>query len=239
MKKLSIITVCYNSESHIERAIKSVVEQKTDDIEYIVVDGKSTDGTVSIIKKYIDDIDVFISEKDCGIWDAMNKGIKNASGEYIGFLNSDDFYYANALEKVIEEFRGSDISYLMGGVKRGNKVNKKSDMSRIKYTFTGIYTSHSVGFFLKRKIFNETGYYNTNYHSADWDHLLKIYDNGFQGKMLSDVTVGEFSLGGYSESVPTISSILQQAEMRRLNGFGRLKTLFLFLAQYFRHFRKI
>ena len=89
--KISIITVCYNSEAHIEEAILSVINQSYDNKEYLVIDGGSKDGTLNIIEKYKDRIDYFVSEPDKGISDAFNKGIKAASGDIIGILNSDDF----------------------------------------------------------------------------------------------------------------------------------------------------
>ena len=90
--KVSIITVCFNSELTIEDTILSIIKQDYKNIEYIIIDGKSLDSTVEIIQKYNDHIDYFISENDNGIYDAMNKGISKATGEIIGILNSDDFY---------------------------------------------------------------------------------------------------------------------------------------------------
>lgn len=91
--KISIITVSYNAAKTIEQTIQSVVNQTYDNIEYIIIDGGSTDGTVDIIKKYEDKIAYWVSEPDKGIYDAMNKGILKASGEYIYFLGADDWLY--------------------------------------------------------------------------------------------------------------------------------------------------
>ena len=88
--KISIVTVCYNSKSHIEEAIQSVLNQTYKNLEYIVIDGGSTDGTLDIIDKYKDKIDYFVSEPDKGISDAFNKGIKAATGDIIGICNADD-----------------------------------------------------------------------------------------------------------------------------------------------------
>ena len=97
---VSIITPAFNSDKTIESTIKSVLSQSHPRIEYIIVDGGSTDGTINIIKKYEDKINVWISEQDEGIYDAMNKGIKLASGDIVGFLNADDVYFAdNVLKK--------------------------------------------------------------------------------------------------------------------------------------------
>lgn len=94
--KVSIITVCYNSEKTIEDTIRSVASQDYDDIEYIIIDGGSTDSTLDIVKKNSNHVDVYLSEKDEGLYDAMNKGIKLASGDVIGILNSDDFFVSRS-----------------------------------------------------------------------------------------------------------------------------------------------
>src|SRR3989338_3125818 len=102
---VSIVTVCLNSKEYLEGAIKSVSEQTYPNIEYLVIDGGSTDGSVEIFNKYKDRINKLIIEKDNGIFDAMNKGIRAASGNIIYFLNSDDkFYDNNVVENAIEVF---------------------------------------------------------------------------------------------------------------------------------------
>jgi glycosyltransferase involved in cell wall biosynthesis len=95
MLKVSIVTVCYNSEKHIACAIDSVVNQTYENIEYIIIDGASKDDTVNIVKSYGNKIAKFVSEPDKGIYDAMNKGIKMATGDVVAILNSDDFYASN------------------------------------------------------------------------------------------------------------------------------------------------
>lgn len=112
--KLSIITIAFNSEKTIEETILSVLRQKNDNVEYIIVDGASTDGTLGIINKYKDKIDIIISEKDFGISDAFNKGIKLATGDVIGIINSDDFLAEHAIEylfKAFEDNPNADIYF--------------------------------------------------------------------------------------------------------------------------------
>lgn len=98
--KISVITVCYNSEKTIEDTIKSVLSQTHEDIEYIIVDGDSRDSTMDIVRKYASRIGTIVSEPDCGVYDAMNKGIALATGEAIAFINSDDIY---ASETIVED----------------------------------------------------------------------------------------------------------------------------------------
>ena len=113
---VSIITVCYNSASSIEYTIQSVISQKSQNIEYIIVDGGSNDQTLSIIDKYSSQIDVLISEKDKGIYDAINKGIKHASGDIVGFLHSDDiFKESNIIKKICDSFK-ADIDLVYGDI---------------------------------------------------------------------------------------------------------------------------
>ena len=98
---ISIITVCYNAEGTIEQTIRSVLNQTYKNIEYIIIDGFSTDNTLNIIERYKDSIAMVVSERDQGIYDAMNKGLSLAKGCFIGFLNADDWYDENALEIVV------------------------------------------------------------------------------------------------------------------------------------------
>ena len=102
---ISIITVCLNSDRYIEDAIKSVINQTYNNIEYIIVDGGSTDGTLDIIRKYESAIDYWKSESDRGIYDAMNKGVSLATGDIVGILNSDDWYHPQAVEQIVKALR--------------------------------------------------------------------------------------------------------------------------------------
>ena len=102
---VSIITVCYNSKATISGAIQSVIDQDYKNIEHVIIDGGSTDGTLDIIRCYENNVSVMVSEKDDGIYDAMNKGLSMSSGSIIGILNSDDFFpKSDVISKVVENF---------------------------------------------------------------------------------------------------------------------------------------
>ena len=115
--KISVITVCFNSAGTIERTLASVASQTWNAIEHIVIDGCSTDGTLDIAKRFDSTVSKLVSEPDNGIYDAMNKGLRLATGEIICFLNSDDFYNAeDVLEKVAAEFSARNLDALIGDV---------------------------------------------------------------------------------------------------------------------------
>ena len=229
--KLSIITVVKNSESNIEKTIRSVIDQKYKNLEYIIIDGKSTDGTLELIKKYKDKVSLIISEKDEGIWDAMNKGIKLANGDIIGFLNSDDIYYPGALSTVNEYFERSNIDFLFGSVKK-YKILHGFNPRLVKWSF-GFYTSHSVGFFIKTKKHKEVGFYNTSFLSADLDFFYKMIVK-FRLKGIStkkNEVIGEFSKGGFSSKINYLTHLKDLNDIRIQNGQNKYFVNFLYIVK--------
>ena len=229
--KLSIITVVKNSESNIEKTIRSVIEQKYKNLEYIIIDGKSTDGTLELIKKYKDKVSLIISEKDEGIWDAMNKGIKLAKGDIIGFLNSDDIYYPGALNTVNDYFERNNIDFLFGSVKK-YKILHGFNPKLVKWSF-GFYTSHSVGFFIKTKKHKEVGFYNTSFLSADLDFFYKMIVK-FRLKGIStkkNEVIGEFSKGGFSSKINYLTHLKDLNDIRIQNGQNKYFVNFLYIVK--------
>ena len=112
-KELSIITVVKNDALNLEKTIRSIISQKNKKIEYIVIDGKSKDGTKKVINKFKNKIDKIISEKDKGIYDAMNKGILNSSGNIIGFCNSGDIIYPNGFKTILNNFKKKKLMFFL------------------------------------------------------------------------------------------------------------------------------
>lgn len=177
MMKLSIITVSYNEEDNIERAIQSVLSQEVNDIEYILIDGGSTDATTKIIKKYEDSIDYWISESDSGIYDAMNKGLSHATGDIVAFLNCDDWYEKNALKLVCKYFEDNHYIDILWGraylIKNGERIGIFD--TNIKEYYRQMPGCHQA-LFAKRELFTEIGNFNTKYKiTADFDWFLRCY----------------------------------------------------------------
>lgn len=180
--KISIITVCYNSESLIASAIKSVLMQSHTDIEYIIIDGDSKDNTVSIIQSYDDKVTKFISEPDKGIYDAMNKGLFLATGDVIGILNSDDFYpHKDVISQVAQAFeKNPNIDMVLGNVdfvKADNldlpvRFYSSFSFSPWKMRF-GFMPAHPAAF-IKRSAYEKVGFYILGYKiGADFEWFVR------------------------------------------------------------------
>ena len=180
--KISIITSVYNNQETIAEAMDSVLSQTYTDIEYIIIDGGSTDDTVNIIKSYQNRIAVFISEPDKGIYDGLNKGIKLATGDVIGFLHSDDLYENNTvIEQVAQAFIENEIDSVYGDL---TYVNKSDPTKVIRYWKSGEFTLNKLRrgwmpphptFFVKRAIYQQHGQFDTSFKiAADYDLMLRF-----------------------------------------------------------------
>jgi glycosyltransferase involved in cell wall biosynthesis len=176
--KLSIITVVLNDAAHIESTIQSVINQNFNSIQYIVIDGQSTDGTLDILKKYSNYIDVLISEKDRGIYDAMNKGLKLAKGDYVLFLNSGDMLYdSQTISKIFASSPEADVYYgdiqiiTPDGTVRGLRRLRPPENLTWKSLRRGMLVSHQA--FIPRRDLCPP--YDLKYRfSADYDWMIKV-----------------------------------------------------------------
>jgi glycosyltransferase involved in cell wall biosynthesis len=198
--KVSIITVVYNAETTIEKTIRSVIKQSYTNIEFIIIDGNSTDKTYQIIYKYWDYINFYLSEPDLGIYDAMNKGIKYATGDIVAFLNSGDWYDELSIEHVINYFNNSDNDILMGSanvIQNDNVIlTKRSDIRFINFA---IPCCHQA-VFSKKTVFDCIGGFDLKYKiCADYDWLLRAYNNHAKILCIPEVLVN-YSSGGVSEN---------------------------------------
>lgn len=183
--KISIITVTFNSEKTINDTIQSVLMQSYSNIKYIIIDGKSNDSTLGIVKEYIPLFSgrlKYISEKDSGIYDAMNKGIKLASGDIIGIINSDDFYKSNnVIASVANAFNDNSIEVVFGNIQFVNPNNKTRIVRKYSgkgfrpWMFRwGIMPPHP-SFFTRKSCYEKYGMYNSTFNiSGDYDLMVRF-----------------------------------------------------------------
>ncbi len=202
----TIITVSYHSENTIADTIKSVLEQDFVDCEFIIIDGTSKDNTIPVARSFIEAFNskgiafTIISEKDKGIYDAMNKGIMLAKGNWIGIINSDDFYESGTLKKVAEAIQlqpTTEIFY--GNMNLYDSENKEittikpmSDLSKMGHTMNIFHPT----VFIKKHVYHSWGVYDLRYRlTADWDLLKRMYVNGVKFQYV-DATFANFRKGG-------------------------------------------
>ena len=230
--KISIITVAYNSEKTIRKAIESVLGQTYAPYEYVIVDGKSKDNTVAVAQEYTERFQkkgikyTIISEKDKGIYDAMNKGIAFAQGEIVGMINSDDWYEACALEVVAKTYQEEkfDMMYAdLNLVKENGSVIVKT--ARMRKYITSRDWNHPTTF-IRKSIYNLMQYDNSNLY-ADFDMMIAIRKKGYKVVAVNKV-LANFATGGVSNEKKfssVISRIKDRYAVYRKNEYSRLYLL--------------
>lgn len=204
--KISIITVCWNSASTIEKTIKSIQEQDYAEIEYIIVDGNSKDNTLDIIKRYPNVITKWISESDKGLYDAMNKGIKMASGEYIGIVNADDTLAdGHVISKISDFLSDRKVDASIGDIVQHNfegqiirRYSAKSwDPDKLKI---GFMPAHP-GIFFKKELFDQLGYYALDFKiGADYELITRFFLKNNISWAYSEIVTHKMLIGGVSSS---------------------------------------
>jgi glycosyltransferase involved in cell wall biosynthesis len=223
---ISIITVCFNSAKTIENTIKSVIFQDYKNIEYIIIDGGSNDETIEIIEKYKKSIDIFNSEKDNGLYDALNKGISLASGEVVGILNSDDELYSNSIiSEIANCFLNKKIDMLWGDVQFVNKSNEivriyKSNIFKPNRFKFGIMPAHP-SFYCRKKLFNLNGLYRTDLLIAsDFELLLRFIKKDsnyfYLNKIIVNMKTGGVSTRGISSTLTIIKEIKKSCDLNKI-----------------------
>ena len=236
MPKLSVITINYNNSAGLERTIKSVISQSYNYYEYIIIDGGSTDGSADVIKKYADTISYWVSEKDNGIYDAMNKGLDRATGDYVLFLNAgDEFYSSDTLTTIFSLESNADVYY-------GNTiiVNEKGEQladrrltppeqlswKSLKY---GMCVSHQ-SFIAKRTVCSP---YNLDYSiSADIDWVIQVLKRS-QKIINTKIYISKFLKGGISNN--RRKTALKERFLIMVNHYGVAQTLWNHLFIAFRY----
>jgi len=199
---VSIITAVYNGEQFLEETIKSVITQTYENFEYIIIDGGSIDGTLDIIKKYEDKIDYWISEKDQGISDAFNKGIKVANGDYINFQgDGDGFISFDALEKTFQDINPTEDIFVSARISRIDENGKKLFTSKYieKFDKRSLLFRMSMphqGLFTHKSYFEKYGLFDVNNtFCMDYEHLLRAYHD-FPKVVTKDIIVANWRADG-------------------------------------------
>lgn len=225
---VSVVTVVFNGEKYLEDTIKSVIGQSYDNVEYIIVDGGSKDGTLDIIKKYDDVIDYWVSEPDKGIYGAMNKGISFCSGEIVKLINADDLMTQDSIKKAVEIYLDNENieeffinSFLDIIDTKGNFVKTWEDKNFTKYFPVFFHPS----WFVPTKLYKKYGLYDLSYSiSADYEYFLRL-----QSKFVKIITLkkplAQFRIDGTSSS---FEGVFQVYRINK-NYFGYPRALYVFL----------
>lgn len=244
MLKLSLVSVTFNSDATLNDTIDSVLNQSFPNLEYIIVDGSSKDNTVNVIKKYESRFNgrlKWISEKDKGLYDAMNKGIRMASGDIVGIINSDDFYHrTDILAKVADAFQDETVQAVYGDVRFVNPDNldktvryyssKNFSPKLFRY---GFMPAHPT-FFTYRKYFDEFGYYKTDYRiAADYELLIRfLYTHHLKAKYLP-LDFMKMRTGGASTASFKSNLLLNKEIVRACKENGIWTCMPLLFLKYF------
>lgn len=196
---ISIVTIVYNGKENLEQTISSVLNQSYDNIEYIIIDGGSQDGTIDIIKKYDDKIDYWVSEPDAGVYSAMNKGASLCRGKYISFLNADDWYNNDTIELVVQSLNKHDVDYLFGNTDLfdGNKFLYTDKERLAQYKFNTPFGHQSL--FVRLQYFLSEPF-NTKYKIlADYNFMLGLITKELPFSYLNKSIVN-YRIGGLSST---------------------------------------
>lgn len=228
---LTVITVSYNSATTIVKTIESLRDQSDQQFEYIIIDGGSTDGTLDIIKEYDEEINFWLSESDKGMYDAMNKGINYARGNYIAFINSDDVYLPNTVSEVLKAFKENDTDLVYGNIQKMREINgtlyfrkEKPNLQLMPETM-GVFHPAT---FAKKSVYLKIGNFDLQYKlAADYDWMLRAYLNSFKWYYLDMILAG-FLIGGVSNmSCLSYKEAVQIQEFHKTGHSENMNALYL------------
>lgn len=211
MFKLSIITVCYNAENTIEKTIKSVINQKNSNIEYVIIDGASQDHTLEIIRSYQSHIDIVVSEEDHGLYHAMNKGISLGTGDYIYFLNADDYLVNEVVIQAVTDFliKHSDFDVVYGNLQvryphREPCLHRPPAPEHILDELICGALPHQATF-ARRSILQDMGGFNEEYKiAADYDWFLRLTQHPDVKIGYMPITVASYAIDGQSAQMTKV-----------------------------------
>ena len=227
---VSIITVVYNGEKYLEQTIQSVINQTYKHIEYIIIDGGSTDGTLNIIKQYQEHISYWVSEPDKGLYDAMNKGISIAKGELIGMINSDDWYELNAVEIMVEAYKNNPTKSIFHADRydidnNGNKTIKKFHPSAFKFKYYGMTYNHPSMFVTKEEY--KKHLYNTELRSlSDNQFVMETFLRDRELFYYLDKAIVNYRLDGISTNLQLFEKLKEGYIVRQEAGMNFYENIF-------------
>ena len=240
-KTFSIITVVFNAKNDLIDTIKSLRQQNYKNFEYIIIDGGSTDGTLEVINDNLDVVDKWKSEKDSGIYDAMNKGIDLCQGNYIGMLNAGDRYTPNGLTIINDYLKNHDVDFIFGTVMK--KVLRHGFRKYRIYWNFDFASSHSSGFFIKDEAQKKLGKYNLKYKiSSDYDLFYRmIIKEKMQGLATKkNDLIGIFKSGtSYSSKFSFIDHLNEETIIRLDNNQNIFFVFLIYSLHYFKNLNKI
>ena len=239
---VSIITVVFNGELELETTIKSVIEQSYKNIEYIIIDGASSDKTLDIIHQYESEIDYWCSESDNGIYDAMNKGIKATQGQIIGLINCGDSYMKNTIAEIVHIYyqyiRENPFLVITGAMFRFDreknyqfKIEKSQKLLDTKIN-RGMPINHPATFITKAT-YDKLGLYNSQYRiCGDYDLIFRLYHNCLVQFIFTEQIIAQMQLGGISEKFSSIWLRCREHFQIRKNYLSLLHNLWLCCSFY-------
>ena len=226
--KLSVITVVFNGERHLEETIVSVVGQGYQNLEYIIIDGGSTDRTVDIIKKYDKDISYWSSEPDKGIYDAMNKGLGVATGDYVAFMNADDWYEPRAFQAVADAITQSGAAFVTAKIRIINEQDQTQVIRESTFDEYGKNIHHQTCF-IDLSIHKQF-LYDTQYRlAADRDLIVRLLQSGISTHFL-DKVIANFREGGLGSDMLQYQKELFHSNRKNIGLSFALKRLILNLS---------
>ncbi|WP_223032318.1 glycosyltransferase family 2 protein [Hanstruepera marina] len=227
---ISVITVVYNGEQHIQQTIDSIRNQTYKNIEYIIVDGCSTDGTVNIIKDNNDVVTKWVSEPDKGLYDAMNKGAEMANGILIGTINSDDWYENNAVELIVEAFKNNPSKLIFHADKnciepKGGIHVKKGRTSTFFLKYYAMIMNHPT-MFVHKELYKDHKYNIELTSLSDYQFVLEVLNDKGNVFYYVPKVISNFRLGGISGRLQFKKVLIENYKARHLSGMNHFQCLF-------------
>lgn len=225
---VSIVTVVYNGMATLERTIKSVLDQSYPHIQYVVVDGGSTDGTIGLLKRYEDRMDLWVSGRDKGIYDAMNKGVSLCTGEWIGLINADDWYEKDTVERVVNAIKANPGANIVHGdiwlhYPNGQRTLKRARLSGFLLKYWEMVLNHP-SFFVRRSFYEGRPFDDRLKVSADHKWTYEAYRDAPSSFVHLPVPLANFTVGGASMSVPLKKVLAEGKKVSHDLGMGAFGT---------------